>query len=388
MKKIGGLAMLIMCVFLAKKTQADGIEYSCVVLADSKQKMHIASIDIKKMRSISVRKAAGDLCDREELSSLCLRHSPSIAVNAGGFRRGGRFNGCPHGLVIIDSFPYTDPGFIRPIFLLDNENKTIDLQLKKIVWSVKIGDQEVIADRINQPAVNNEVVFFNTFFGSETRTNVEGIELVVERGKLVQIRNFCGSAPLARQGYIVRIGLQHPLAQIDWKKYLGQPCTANIATEMLDLQRDGVFAIQGLTMLVDNGCVVGNWKQQLLEGVLPMRLADEFGIDLRVPQALDDFINKPNAHAALGITADGIVKIVAFDGGSAGSQIGVDIAGIAKIMLDLGCLKAMLLGSGGDVGLWVCDHLVMEPSGNDQMPGRCEERPISTALMFFEEKDA
>ena len=33
------------------------------------------------------------------------------------------------------------------------------------------------------------------------------------------------------------------------------------------------------------------------------------------------------------------------------------------------------------------DRLALQPSGSDQMPGRYEERPISTAVLFFEEKE-
>lgn len=378
---------LIVGIVLHGGMYADGITHS--LMTGVAQKIHIVSVDVKKMKNCSVSKAAGDLCAREELSSLCLRYGPEVAVNCGNFRRGGRFNGCPYGLVIIDSYPYTDSGYARPMFLMDNENKTVDLQLKKLVWSVKVGDQAIVADCINQPALDNQVVFFNTFFGNETCTSVEGLELVVERGKLVQIRSFCGSSPLARQGYVVRIGLQHPLARVDWKQYLGKPCSANIETEMLDLHRDGFCAIQGLIQLVNEGKVVGNWTQQIASCGLPRRLADEQGIDWTDPKAVDAFINLPNAHAALGITVDGTVKIVAFEGGVVGGvQAGCPIAEMAKIMCDLGCSKAMLLGSGGDVGLWIRDRLVVRPSGNDQMPGRCEERPISTTLMFFEEKEA
>ena len=387
MKKNNSFVILAMGVMFGAQMHADGIAYSFVKAQDSDQKIHITSIDPKKMRFMAVEKAAGDICSREELSSICLRHSPEVAVNSGSFRRGGRFNGCPHGLAIINSYPYTDAGFLRPMLLIDSENKTVDMQVKKITWSVKVGDQLIVADRINQPASSNDVVVFDIFFGSETKTSVEGIELVVERGKLVQIRTFCGSASVAMQGYVVRIGLQHPLAKVDWKQYLAQPCTTKITTEMLDLERDGFSAIQGLVMLVDEGKIVGNWAQQLSDGGVSGRLADEYGVDLSNPQDCDDFINKPNAHAALGITVDGTVKIIAFEGGMAGWQAGFNIANVAKIMLGLGCVKAMLLGSGGDVGLWLRDRLVVPPSGNDQMPGRCEERPISTAILFFEEKE-
>lgn len=391
MKKFSCLRAVIISIGLSLSFISlvflEGSGYSVVDSIEFGQKIYIASIDPKKVRFMSVEKAPGDLCSREELSSMCLRHSPAIAFSCGIFRRGGRFNGIPYGLTIMESYLYTDSGFCRPVLSIDNETQSVSIELKKLVWSVKIGDQEIFADRVNQPAIGNEVVFFNSFFGNETKTSVNGIELVVEKGKLVQIRTFCGSAPVVAHGYVVRIGLQHPLAQVEWKKYLAQPCSTKILTSMLDLERDGFFAAQGIMMLVANGKVLGDWKQQFQLGGIPLRSADEYGIDLSKEEELDTLINKPNAHVAIGLTIDGIIKILACDGGVERGQIGLNIDQIAKKMLDFGCVSAMLSASGRDANLWFHDRLLLQVNPSDQILGVCEEAPISTAVLFFENKE-
>lgn len=368
-------------LFSTEAAYGKTIEYAYV----PDQKIHVLTTDIKSLQSLCVSKAAGDLCAREELSSMASRHSPSVGINLGSFRRGGRFDGCPQGLLIMDSYPYSDPGFNRPTLVIDAVKRTLALSRTKIVWAVTVHDQIVPLDKINQPAAANEVVAYNAFFGGETKTTCEGIELVVDRGQLVQVRNFWGSGSIPRQGYVVRIGAKHPLAAVDWKSCLAKPCSASIKTTMLDLERDAIFAIQGLVMLVEDGKIVENFSQQLVAGGLSAPLADEITIDLQQETALADFINKPNAHTALGITNDGLLKIVVIEGGDASDVSGVDLGTLAQLMQALGCVQAMLAGSGADVGLWLRTRMITTPGGNDQLPGRCEERPIATALMLFEE---
>ncbi len=375
-------SMLVSGVFfLVGAVHGKSIEYACI----PDQKIHILSVDTKALQSLRLSKAAGDVCAREELSGMGARHNPSVGVVVGGFRRSGRFDGCPQALLIMDSYPYSDPGFSRPTLVIDAEERILSLNNTKIAWEVKIHDQAILLDKINQPAADNEVVAYNAFFGCETKTTCEGIELVVDRGQLVQVRSFWGSGSIPRQGYVVRIGEKHPLAVVDWQSCLTKPCTASIKTTMLDLERDGIFAIQGLVSLVEDGKVVENFAQRIVQGGLPTLLADEITTDLSNEEVLSAFVVKQNAHTALGITNDGLLKIVVAEGGDASDVCGADLASIAQLMQGLGCTQAMLASSGADVGLWLQKRMITTPGGNDQLAGRCEERPIATALLLFEE---
>lgn len=369
---------------MSGKAAFPSVIYDSSRVDESKVFIHRVSADIKELESIRLVKAAGALCAREELSVMSERHTPTVALPLGSYRRGGRFNGCPLGLVVIDSYPYCDPGFKRPLLLIDAVNKTIALQKEKMSWGVAVGDKIIELDRVNQPALDNEVVAYNSLFGSETCTSVGGIELVIDRGQLIQIRNFWGSGPLSRQGYVIRIGAQHPLSKVNWREYLGKPCTPSIKTASLDLERDGIFAIQGLMMLVEKGEVVGAWENQLVEGGLPQRLADEVGINLNNPQARASFINASNAYAAIGLTAEGIIKIVVAEGKGSADEPGLTLNELSEVMKKEGCISAMLAASGADVGLWVRGKMVTAPGGNDQLEGHCEECPISTALLMVE----
>lgn len=351
---------------------ADGVVYELDVHEKSglEQKTHLLSIDIKKIYSLRLGHAVGDVCSREELSTMGLRHRPTVAATIGSVRRGGRYNGCPNELLIIDSYVQSDAGLFRPTLILDAAESTIEIKQQKIYWQVSIGDLAISIDRINQPAIaDNEVVLYNPLFGRETRTAPQGLELVIERGKLNQVRSEWGSAGIPSQGYVLHIGSKHPLANINWQHYLTKSCVSPW-TATIDLQRDNVFGVQGMLMLVDQGRLVGNWEQQLAVSGFPKRLADEAGLDLNNKAMRESFVAQAATHTALGLTADGLLKIVTVE------AAGATLDEVAKLMLGVGCVTAMLASTGGDVGVWYQDQLVTTPVG--------EELPIGTALLLFE----
>jgi hypothetical protein len=351
--------------------------------AGTNQKMHVVTIDPKKTHSLRIVPAVGDVCSREELTTMGLRHKPTVGVNVGGFRRGGRYDGCPRGLLIIDSFIRSDAGLFQPVLLIDSEEKTIEIKNQKLDWAVVIDDKVIPVDRINQPAGDDEVVLYNTFFGRETRTSPLGVELVIERGRLVQIWSSWGNAGIPRQGYVVRIGAKHPLAQNNWGLYLNKACLSP-RTNSIDLNRDSVFAVQGQFMLVEHGQVLNNWMEQFQsKGSSPV-LADELAGNCYGDQLdCEYFLKYGSAYTVLGLTAEGLLKIIVIERGDDFNTL-QDIAQAAK---DLGCVTAMLAGSEGDVGLWVNNKLATNfDGGYDRMYRKLEtlERPISSALLAFE----
>lgn len=372
MKIVQKTRLLSSLLLFAGGLFADGLQYAVTVHQKSglEQKTHVLSIDIKKMYSLRLGHAVGDVCSREELSTMGLRHKPTVATTIGSVRRGGRYNGCPNELLIIDSYAQSDAGLFRPTLILDAAEGTIEIKQQKIYWQVGIGELSISIDRINQPATaDNEVVLYNPLFGRDTRTAPQGLELVIERGKLNQVWSEWGNARIPSQGYVLHIGSKHPLANINWQNYLTKSCVSP-STATIDLQRDNVYGVQGLLMLVDQGRVVGNWEQQFAVSGFPTRLADEAGLDLNNKATRGTFVAQAHAHTALGLTADGLLKIVTVEGA------GATLDEVAKLMLGVGCVTAMLASSGGDVGLWYQDRLVTTPVG--------EELPIGTALLLFE----
>lgn len=361
-----------------------GFKYEILDKSELKQRVHIATVNLKELSSLRIASAAGDVCSREELSSMGARHNPFLGVNIGSFRIGGRFDGCPEGLVILESYPHSDAGLgTRPTFVLDALERTFAIKPMKCVWEVFIDDQKIELDRINQPAGDDEIVAYNTFFGRENKTSVGGIELIVDRGSLIQIRNYWGSGSIPAQGYVVRIGAAHPLAKFNWQSKLTRKCSSTIKTLSIDLDRDGIFAVQGRLMLVQNGKILEDWARLLRNKYQQPILADEMRLDVNDNDAADNFINKKNAHTAIGMTPDGLLKIVVVEGGSSSAYEGMDIDTLACSMKALGCWDAMLVGSGADVGLWLNGCMLTQPGGNDQVTKTPLERPISTALLLF-----
>ena len=81
-------------------------------------------------------------------------------------------------------------------------------------------------------------------------------------------------------------------------------------------------------------------------------------------------VTERSARTALGITNDGLLKIVGIGG------IGATLDEIAGIMQDVDCVTAMLATIDG-TGLWINKSLVVTHDG--------PERPVGTALFIYED---
>lgn len=386
--KVMTLLGVIACSFLS--VAASGVNYVLMHQPEvdqnksllNNQKIHVVTVDPKEIHSFRIVNAVGDVCSREELSTMGLRHKPTIGVSVGASRRSGRYDGCPKGLVVIDSFIRSDAGLLQPTLLIDDEVKTVEIKNQKLDWAVVIDGKLIPIDRINQPAADNEVVLYNTFFGRETRTSPQGIELVVDRGRLVQIWSSWGNAGIPRQGYVLRIGAKHQLAQTDWSQYLNKPCLSP-HTKSIDLDRDGIFAVQGLCMLVEQNVVLNSYRDQFHARGASYVLADEVSSSFEKSLMLEDSLRFGVwKHTVLGITAEGLLKIIIIERDDIldGYDMIDTLDDIALISKNLGCVTAMLAAIEGDVGLWVKNAIVTKFDTTDSM-----ERPINSALLIFEE---
>lgn len=375
---------LMTVLLLIQKNLVAAINYTCHEIREKNQRIHIVEVDTIELESLRISKAAGDFCAREELSVMGPRHEPTVAIPVGEFRRGGRFNGSCLSALIIDSYPYADLGLIRPLVVVDGIKKEIKFHSEKIKWVVDVSGQVIPLDGVNSPAFDDQVIGYNRFFGSETCSSVNGIELVIERGKLSQVRNFWGSGAIPSQGYVVRIGRFHPLIQFDWRSCLNKPCSVRIQAENFDLERDAVYAVQGQLVLLQDGEVNSDFENQLLQGGIPVLLADEIGIDLTDGVKRSAFINKSDARIGIGFTPENKCKIIVVEGGAASTYTGFSVTDLADFMKQSGCLSGTLIASGAAVGLWFKDRLVTAIGGCDHIPGREEELPIAAALLLFE----
>ncbi len=82
----------------------------------------------------------------------------------------------------------------------------------------------------------------------------------------------------------------------------------------------------------------------------------------------EELINIDNdsrrARSAIGYTADGKVLLVAVQGDDVTGNTGVDLQGLAELMLSLRCKAALNLDGGGSTSMVVGEEEVISPSGN------------------------
>lgn len=92
----------------------------------------------------------------------------------------------------------------------------------------------------------------------------------------------------------------------------------------------------------------------------------------------------PNPRTAAGYTSDGRLLIVTVDGRQAGFSLGMSLADLAQVFLQLGAEGAVNLDGGGSTTMWVERRGVVNRPSNDDNA----ERPVGTALVILRGEDA
>lgn len=91
----------------------------------------------------------------------------------------------------------------------------------------------------------------------------------------------------------------------------------------------------------------------------------------------------PNPRTAAGYTSDGRLLIVTVDGRQAGFSVGMSLADLAQVFLQLGAEGAVNLDGGGSTTMWVEQRgVVNRPSNEGNV-----ERPVGTALVILRGED-
>jgi putative cell wall-binding protein len=94
-------------------------------------------------------------------------------------------------------------------------------------------------------------------------------------------------------------------------------------------------------------------------------------------------LDRPAPRTAIGRTADGTVLLVTVDGRQPGRSVGATVAGLARIMVELGAVEAISLDGGGSTAMAVDGELVNVPSGEDATGRPGAEVAVADAVGVF-----
>lgn len=323
--------------------------------------VHILEVDPRLLRIESgLSRTYG--VSREKVSTMALKRGALAAVNGGFFRREGRYDGEPLGIMKWRGQWLSEPDRGRgAIGWKDGGLKAfidrLDLERKLL-----IGNRALTIDGINRPRNKREAILYTSGFFHTTMTEPGGTEVLVRCGKVTDIKVGMGDSPVPADGFIYSIGPTSKITVRDVSTgerarvfYRPRP---RGETKLWPTLWQGVdHIVGGAPILIEKGQIVSDY---LRERVAP------------------GFVEKRHPRTSVGLRKDGTWVFVVADGRQPGYSEGMTLKELASTMKSLGCVNALNLDGGGSTTLFLDGRVVNSPS---DLTG---ERLVSDAILVLE----
>ncbi len=339
------------------KTVHDGVEYAEVTrkLGDDPVKINLLRLDLKKVR-LDVHHALDAAIGTETTSSIVARHGAVAAINAGFFRLDSSiFAGDAAGLLIIDRQLWSENVDSRIALAISNGSETatafVNIETVEIVKSKRW--MHAISG-INRERKTDEFVKFTFGFHRTTLTNSDGLEIVVRRGKIVEIRDRQVSAVIPEDGFVLSASGKFR-DELLLSVQLGAKVTSKMGPVLYgahfptddDLRNVNAFnssedIVGGVPQLIKNGKIDITWEQE---------------------KASKSFVETRHPRTAVAKMKDGKFLMITVDGRQPGVSVGMNLNELAAYLLEIGAMDAMNLDGGGSTTMFLDGKVVNTPSG-------------------------
>lgn len=373
----------------------EGIEYK--ITKDGTHVIHILEIDPKFYR-LKLVKAHGLVFGRETVPEMAERKGAIAAINAGFFEIGGSEDGRPSGNLVIDGRILAFSQELQSLLLLDK----IDIARIRGKAHIKYGGKEIRIDKINQFAKKDEVVLYNSLWGPATLTpHVGRKEFVIDENNIITQSYEHGDSAIPALGWVLSLPNSHELA--DGK--VGEKLAMDVSFEdkSTNLERSIKSSVMGIPILVDKGHINsdsftgGSFFSQphartaiglKTDGTIVMVVAEHLytrpikEVNLGQVQAI--LKQKGYGDKLTEISIAEALVLVRQEIQAENAAVGLTIPDLAKIMLDLGCVKALNLDGGGSSTMFLNGKVVNSTVGDaDEGMGQKVVRPVSDAIVVM-----
>ncbi|MBL8186742.1 MAG: phosphodiester glycosidase family protein, partial [Acidobacteria bacterium] len=307
---------------------------------------------------LQLAQAMDEIAGAETTSSMAQRHGALAAINGGYFRTTGIVRGEPIGALTIGGKVLSEPVNNRAALAVFDDGKQVRAAVTHLTMTAELrADGKAIraVNGFNRPREKDELVVFTPEFHRTTLTAADGVEFLVEKNRVTKLADGAGSSQIPANGFVFSAagtsrewGLNH----------LRQGSRVELKT---DAKAEPVLPFQ----------------PDFILGAGPQLLAA--GQKVFVAEASrysDSLYRQRHPRTAIGWTAEGKLILVTVDGRQKFSM-GMTMAELADLMLELGCVEAMNLDGGGSSTMVVNRKIVNHPSD------ATGERPVSDALLVF-----
>ena len=203
---------------------------------------------------------------------------------------------------------------------------------------------------MNRARIANDLVLFNSYYATSTKTNQFGREVKIKNGRVVAIAT-AGNMSLEPDSIVISGHGVNADALASLKLGDHVTLTQTLGSNAADA---AATVVSGGPLLVENGRV-------------NVRTAEE--------QIAPDIARGRAPRTALGLKKDGTLLMLVVDGRSSAS-IGMTLAELAQYLIKLGAVSAVNYDGGGSSEMVINGKLVNKPSD-----GR--ERAVSIGLGLF-----
>jgi hypothetical protein len=320
--------------------------------------INVLVLDPSKIK-LSLGRAFDRGVGTETPSSIAARRGALAATNGGYFRTEGVYRGEPAGILALAGKVLSEPARKRPGLAVSNDGKRTRLAVADVDFAAEAVPARGVrrrVDGVNRPRLNGELILYTPEFNRSTLTGPSGAEAVVAGGRVRSIHNGQGDAAIPPGGWVVsgqgasRAWILANLkqgARIELKSRVRLRPTPPFAPE---------FIIGGGPRLVKGGRPAASTDP----GIYP-----------------EGFAAARHPRTAAGVRTDGRILLVTVDGRQPELSVGMTIAELTALLIELGAVEAINMDGGGSTAMVVRNRIVNSPS---DITG---ERAVGDALLVF-----
>ena len=341
--------------------------------------INMLRIDLGRAR-LRMLHAMDEAVGLETVSSMAARYGALAAVNSGYFRTTGTHRGDSAGVGVLNGRLWSEPYNARAAMGLIERNGKQEVifghlkfeghvvtgasvgghgRLARATRKMRVAQPKHVISGLNRPRGENELIVFTPEFHRTTLTDPGGLEIIVRRGRVVQVSDLVGSSVIPADGFVISVsGTTREWARTNLRR--GTQVSLNLNLSPLAAEQTGSWK--------QATSIVGGGPQLIRNGRVEITNTAE--------KILPSFVSNLHPRTAIARLKSGQILLVTVDGRQPGVSVGMSLVMLADLLLEFGAIEAINLDGGGSTAMVIKNKLVNKPSDASG------ERPVSDAILI------
>lgn len=307
--------------------------------------------------------AMDEVVGLETVSSMATRYGALAAINSGYFRTTGTYRGDSVGVEVLNGQILSESNNSRAAVGLIEGNQTQQIIFGHVIFTGELiagAKMKHVINGLNRPRADNELVVFTPEFHRTTLTDPNGVEIIVRRDRIIEVREQQGSSTIPANGFVISASG----TAREWvRQNLHKEGLARLSLKLAPVETDQEEQWQKANSIIGGG------PQLIKDGRLEITNAAE--------KILPAFVSDGHPRTAIAKLKSGQILLVTVDGRQPGESIGVSLTMLADLLIEFGATDAINLDGGGSTTMVIGNKLVNKPSDPTG------ERPVSDAILIY-----